>query len=236
MRDRQYLWQSVFDNYNTKPSLQDALLQESVDRQFLAIKKFVDNSKLPTWQIAFVVVVNALVCYQLSNRGEDYWEEFTMAILSYQGVFNNFDDIYEFFNNFLPESKGNKRLLKIKLKRINKLRELYEIFSKQSNVKDYYYNMYALAQELAKTMSQKLSDKTIVFAIKMYGYVGRELFGEIVAYPKELKIPLDSRLLNMYEEYCNDKLNITPQSYYVIIAKELDIPPLHLDALLWFKD
>ena len=67
----------------------------------------------------------------------------------------------------------------------------------------------------------------------MYGYVGRELFSEIVTYPKELKIPLDSRLLKLYEEYCNDKLNITPQNYYASIAKELDIPPLHLDALLW---
>ncbi len=235
MRDGQYLWQTVFCNYNTKPTLQDALLQEGMDRQFLAVKKLIDNSKIPPWQIAFIVVVNALICYQLSSKGEDYWEEFTDAVLTHERAFNNFDNVYEFFNNFLPNSSGNKRLLKIKLKRINKLRDLYTNFSQKNKTKDYYYNMYALVQELAETMSQKISDKTIVFAIKMYGYVGRELFNEIVTYPKELEIPLDSRLLKIYEEYCKDKLNITPQTYYANIAQELDIPPLHLDALLWLK-
>ncbi|MCD5384557.1 MAG: N-glycosylase/DNA lyase, partial [Candidatus Pacebacteria bacterium] len=71
MMNEKYIGESLFSaDYKTKPTLQDALLQEDTDRQFLAIKKLVDNSNIPSWQIAFVVVVNALVCYQLSNRGE----------------------------------------------------------------------------------------------------------------------------------------------------------------------
>ncbi|MDR0772333.1 MAG: N-glycosylase/DNA lyase [Candidatus Peribacteria bacterium] len=49
--------------------------------------------------------------------------------------------------------------------------------------------------------------------------------------PKEISIPIDSRLTNLFEKY---KENYTDISlFYTDLSEKLNIPELHLDAILW---
>jgi DNA-(apurinic or apyrimidinic site) lyase len=126
---------------------------------------------------------------------------------------------------FLKQSKNNKRLINIKIKRIYKLDSFINSFKGKG--KYYYHNMISLRDILAKTMNQKLDAKTIVFAVKMFGYSARNLF-DFVAYPFEISIPIDSRLTKIFEKY-NDQTEININTFYQNISKNLKIVPLHLD-------
>jgi DNA-(apurinic or apyrimidinic site) lyase len=80
-------------------------------------------------------------------------------------------------------------------------------------------------------MNQKITDKTIVFAVKMFGYAGRNIFGYVEYYPDILLLPIDSRLRKLFEIYGSGEQNI--EEYYRNLSKQLNISPLHLDSLLW---
>ena len=123
----------------------------------------------------------------------------------------------------------------MKLKRIGKfLKSPDSIKRVRTWYKSYYQNMHLLAEDLAKIMSQKKDAKTIVFAVKMFSYWARNVFWYIEYFPFDLMIPVDSRLENLYKKYV--KQNFTKKEikqYYLDLAKKLNIPPLHLDAILW---
>jgi len=215
-----------------KYSLESVIELEKTDRQFLALQKLYISKKFDDGDYLFLTIANALVCYQLSGRGEDYWEEFVNSVRDLK--INSFDDIEEFFVLFLPESKNNKRLVNIKLKRIKKLCNFY---NRDINWKHYYQNMDILAQDLSSVMNQKITDKTIVFAVKMFGYAGRNVFGYVEYYPDVLVLPLDSRLKNIYKKYTKNKEYSKKdiQKFYLVLSQKLNIPPLHLDTVLWLN-
>jgi len=174
-----------------------------------------------------LITTNALICYQLSSSWEEYWREFWDKAWKYN--YQDMNDIFNFFIDFLPKSKGNKRLVPTKLKRLEKLRNFLSDFSDHES--DFYNDMISLQTALGKTMKQKKTDKTIVFAVKMFGYWARIRFKEIKIYPKEINIPIDSRLENIYKTYkWNEKNSIL---FYDKLCKKLKLPPLHLDAVLW---
>jgi DNA-(apurinic or apyrimidinic site) lyase len=81
-------------------------------------------------------------------------------------------------------------------------------------------------------MNQKTTDKTIVFAVKMFSYWARNYFNKFIEFPFSISIPIDSRLTNLYETYNEDK-DLKIDTFYEILAKKLNISPLHLDAVLW---
>jgi DNA-(apurinic or apyrimidinic site) lyase len=82
--------------------------------------------------------------------------------------FFNFSEIYLFFEDFIPNSKNNKRFVDTKLNRVKKLYIFYKDFIKKTDF--YYKNMEVLLKNLSKIMNQKPDAKTIVFAIKMFSY------------------------------------------------------------------
>ena len=94
----------------------------------------------------------------------------------------------------------------------------------------YYKNMVELRSELSKTMKQKNDAKTIVFAIKMFGYGARNVF-DFEEYPKEINIPIDSRLTNIFEKYKWEYSDIN--KFYLDLSIKLNILPLHLDGIIW---
>jgi len=49
-----------------KYSLKDAIFFEEKDRQFLALKKLYENKKMDDKSYLFLIVLNSLICYQLS--------------------------------------------------------------------------------------------------------------------------------------------------------------------------
>lgn len=237
-------------------TLEDALILEKQDLQYKALEKLfekISDKKLFFW----LILTNSLVCYQLSSTWEKYWEEFSKSANDYfldlkfkqcikdpetNSVLNLFQysgwqssKIITFLKQFLPNSKWNKRLLEVKIKRLEKVENFINIFL---NKLDYYLeNLVILRDELAKTMSQKKDAKTIVFAIKMIMYgisidkrwknKDKSKWQSI----KDISIPIDSRLTKIFEVYKEDYTDI--KLFYYDLSEKLEIPEIHLDAILW---
>ena len=130
--------------------------------------------------------------------------------------------------DFLKESKNNKRFVNFKIKRLWKIKIFLNDFRQKE--KYFYENMLELDEKLAKTMNQKSDAKTIVFAVKMYSYSARNIF-PLVFFPQNLMIPIDSRLTEIYKKYSKNDEKIT--DFYKNLCLQLKIPMLHLDAIIW---
>lgn len=207
-------------------SLNEAIKIEESDLQFFALKKLFENIKNKDIYLA-LILSNAIICYQLSSSWEKYWEEFS-EYFSKNEVLKN--DLIQKLWIFITNSKWNKRFVETKIKRLEKLKPFLDEFI--WNEKFFYENMEKLCEKLAKTMNQKTTDKTIVFAVKMFSYWARNYFNKFIEFPFSISIPIDSRLTNLYETYNEDK-DLKIDTFYEILAKKLNISPLHLDAVLW---
>lgn len=217
--------------YNIKKIMEIELL----DRQFIALNKL----KILKWEkgediFLLFIIINSLICYQLSSKWEDYWEEFSIELIKNFQKIKNEDDIYDFFKDFLPNSKWNKRFINIKMKRVKKILLIYNDFL--ANYNYYINNIEILRNTIAKAMNQKKEAKTIVFSIKMTLYRLRIISNKFVKAPTTINIPIDSRLTKIFEihkwEYVDIKL------FYSDLSKKLEIPEINLDSLLWmnYKD
>lgn len=204
--------------------VKDALEIEKKDRQFLAIKKLWENFYDKNIFLA-LVIWNALVCYQLSWKWESYWEEFSNYFLDKKIKLN---DVIRELQIFISNSKNNKRFTETKIARLNKLENFMKDFSEKWEY--YFENLEELRDTLAKIMNQKIDAKTIVFAIKMFYYGAIVVFYEKTCSPN-IFIPIDSRLTNLYEKYKEWDTKI--KDFYFELSKKLNIPMLHLDAILW---
>lgn len=212
-------------------SLEDVIKIEESDRQFLALKRLYEGMKNKDYFL-YLVISNSLLSYQLSSKWEDYWEEFSHFAMEYNFWDNfNFIKVKQFFMHFLPNSRWNKRLLNMKIHRIEKIMLFLEKFVE--NQEFYYENQTVFLFDLAKIMKQKTDDKTIVFCVKMFSYWARIYFKKFILSPFEINIPLDSRILKLTKIY-NDKW-LLPSDFWQKISKEVSIPLIHLDALLWIK-
>jgi N-glycosylase/DNA lyase len=49
-----------------KYTIKDAIYFEEKDRQFLALKKLYENKKMNDANYLFIIIINSLICYQLS--------------------------------------------------------------------------------------------------------------------------------------------------------------------------
>ena len=215
-------------------TIKDAIKVEESDSQFFALKNlFLELKKtekkdknIETFYL-FLIICNSLICYQLSWTWEKYWAEFSLEV--WKNKFEKLDDIFDFFEKFIPNSKNNKRFVKVKLNRLKKIKSFFEEFSWKE--KFFYENMLFLRDVLAKKMKQKKDAKTIVFAVKMFSYWARNIF-PFQQFPDEIPIPVDSRITNLFEKYDDWKFeNI--YDFYEDLSKRLKIPQLHLDAILW---
>jgi len=197
-------------------------VEEKVDLQFDALKNLREN--LNDELFIKLVIANSLVSYQLSGKGEEWWWEFSRYFSE-----NPPEKIAEAYSEFLPNSRTNKRLVAGKLKRIERVEPFLNSLS-MDELRDYYFNgMERLREDLARVMNAKRSAKTIVFAVKMFGYAGRIAFNAFVPYPMAIEIPEDVRI----KAYTKRLTNEPPVSFWRKIAKKTGIPPLHIDSLLW---
>ncbi|MDD3646628.1 MAG: N-glycosylase/DNA lyase [Candidatus Gracilibacteria bacterium] len=213
-------------------SIQDAIAFEEADRQFIALKNLWANIDYnPKKYYLALIIANALICYQLSGKGEDYWEEFSeyFSSLSPFGGKMSGGQIGGFLSEFIKLSKGNRRFVETKIKRLEKLRPFLKCFIDREEY--YYENMIELRDDLAEVMNQNKVAKTIVFAVKMFSYGARNVFGKIVYFPSEICVPVDSRLTNIFEKYRENYTDIN--KFYFDLSQKLGIPELHLDAIIW---
>ncbi|NDK08017.1 N-glycosylase/DNA lyase [Candidatus Gracilibacteria bacterium] len=213
-------------------TIDDTISLENNDPQYKALENLYSkiNDKK---QFFSLILVNSLLAYQLSSTGEKYWEEFSICADKYfcnkQYDTNN---ICKFFKDFLPKSKGNKRLLNMKLIRITKIELFLEQFI--PNLDNYLDNLAILRDELANAMKQKKDAKTIVFAIKMILY-GKRIsnLDTQINIINQITIPIDSRLEKIFDIYKEDYTDI--KKFYRDLSIKLNIPEIHLDAILWLK-
>ncbi|WP_457754448.1 N-glycosylase/DNA lyase [Thermococcus sp.] len=198
-------------------------IEEKVDLQFSALEHLHKNLKNDELFIK-LVIANAIVSYQLTATGEQWWWEFA----EHFSLNPPEKEIVDAYSRFLTGSKTNRRLTAAKIKRLEKL-EPFLAELKLEDLSNYYYSMASLRNDLAKVLNSKRNAKTIVFAVKMFGYAGRIAFKEFIPYPMEIEIPNDVRI----NAYTKRFTNALPTSFWSRIAKEVNIPPLHIDSILW---
>lgn len=213
---------ALLKNKTTK----DAIETEQKDYQYIALSWLYNSISNKKAYLA-LIIANSIICYQLSSKWEDYWKEFSLDASKYN--FEKLWNIIDFFEEFLPNSKWNKRFIDTKLNRLNRLKPFLADFVWSEL---YYYNdMTKLRDELATTMRQDKSAKTIVFAVKMFSYWARNYFQKLIEFPEQITIPIDSRLEKLFEKYKWDYKDIN--LFYSDLSKKLKIAPLHLDAIIW---
>ncbi|WP_048057975.1 N-glycosylase/DNA lyase [Methanothermococcus okinawensis] len=211
------------------------IIEENVDLQYRYLEnlqKTLNNDEL----FLKLVILNAIVSYQLSTTGEKWWKEFSEYPWNNILNNNNNNDNRNINNNlfkeyilFLSNSKGNKRLNNVKIKRINKITPFLKDLS-ISDLENYYHNMNKFRDDIAKELNTKKSSKTVVFTIKMFGYASRMVFKKFIPYPFEIEIPKDSRIEKYTKRFANNGDVIT---FWNNISSEVGIPPLHIDSILW---
>ena len=194
-------------------------IEEHVDPQFQALLHLYEHMGNKE-RFAPLVIANALVSYQLSGRGEDWWWEFARYFSE-----NPVVDFAGAYKVFLPQSRTNRRLVDVKVRRLRRA----EAFLQNMRPEEYYGNMIALQTDLARILGTKKNAKTIVFAVKMFGYAMRIATGEFRPYPMEVPIPVDSRIRKLTERLDKDN----PARFWQDVAEQTRVPPLHIDSILW---
>ena len=192
-------------------SLEDALRLEKFDRQYRALENLY-NSLRDEGLFLKLVLVNALLSYQLPTKGEIYWENFARFFAKNPST--------ERFEEFLK--RHNNRFLNSKLRRLQKVLRVVERLTVEE-LKSFCQNPTLLLDYLSENLRQEKSAKTLVFAVKMFIYACRIATGGKLVAPFEIEIPLDVRLRK-----------IAPSlEFWRNLSREVNIPPLHLDTLVW---
>ncbi len=148
-------------------------------------------------------------------RGEEYWWKFSEYFSKIK-----VRDVFEDFKEFLR--KYNRRFLKLKIRRVERAKSFIESLSLEK-IEFYSRNLVRFVEDLSKTMGQRRSDKTITFSAKIFGYCYRISFKKRLVFPFEIDIPLDSRIRRINPDI----------KFWRRLSRELGIPPLHLDSIVW---
>ncbi|ADY74147.1 DNA-(apurinic or apyrimidinic site) lyase [Desulfurobacterium thermolithotrophum DSM 11699] len=193
-------------------SKEDIEKLESFDRQYKALEKLHKEIKNPQ-DFLKLVVINALMSYQLQMKGEKYWETFSE-------FFSESPEI-ERFEEFIKTN--NKRFLNAKLKRLHKVIKCVKKLFSNYSLTDLGKDLTILVKELSKCLNQKIDSKTVVFAAKMFMYGYRIAFGKNPEKLEEIAIPIDSRL----SKISSDK------NFWKKLSEKSRIPQIRLDAVLW---
>ncbi len=183
------------------------VIEEHIDPQYSAVCDAI--SQVPV----SYVVANALVSYQLSGTGEQYWREFGDYFMR-----NSSSKLYSDFERFLESSRYNRRLTRPKLKRLTRL---------DLSLIDLDWTFNELWEFLGDVFGK--NKKTVVFAVKMFGYAKRCVTNSFEPFPMEIPIPVDSRISKITSVLTSEN----PCDFWTHVARETGVPPLHIDSILW---
>ncbi|MFA4719583.1 N-glycosylase/DNA lyase [Pyrococcus kukulkanii] len=196
-------------------------IEENLDEQFQALKYLSDRQDSEVF--IKLVVANALISYQLTGRGEQWWWEFARHFSNVEVT-----SLHEAYSNFLPASRYNRRLVEQKLRRIKRVEGFLNSLSLEE-LSRYYENMRSFWLALAKAVGSEREKKTVVFAVKMFGYASRVVFSEFIPYPMEIPIPEDVRIIRVTRKLTQE----SPRKFWGKIARQTGVPPLHIDSIIW---
>jgi len=197
------------------------LIEEKIDLQYTYLKNL--KERIEEELFLKLILLNALVSYQLSTTGERWWKEFSEY--PWESISG---DVVEEYVKFLSNSRGNRRFLEGKIKRVYKLRNFLDTLSLE-RCENYYKNMESLRNALARVLNTRGYSKTVVFAVKIFGYGGRMVFNRFIPYPHSVEIPRDSRI----ERYTRRFTDGDVIKFWSEVAWDTGVPPLHIDSLLW---
>jgi len=183
--------------------------EENYDLQYRYLRFLYKNIKNQNLFLK-LIVINSLLAFQLSYKGEKFWKIFSIYFSKHN------DDIYNNFLSFID--LYNRRYREIKIKRLNKIYN----WIKDKDLLIYKDDLVKFNSEIAKVMGQNIYDKTIVFSTKIYGY-GLRIIGYKIIFPFEIFIPIDNRIGKISKD----------KNYWIKLAKEVNIPLLHIDSLIW---
>lgn len=231
------------EKYISQFSFDEILKIEESDRQFFALKNARNHIKNTKWNekinqnlFLFLILQNSIISYQIAGSGENRREEFAEKIScdfeKNLELFSKWESNVDRWYGFLTTSKYNKRLYNLKKNRLTKFDKFF-FEGEYKKLDNYYYNMELLLEKMVNIMWMKSADKTMTFAIKMFGYGARIVFDKFTKYPMDIKIPVDSRITKIWEKFDIEGKDI--QDYLQKVSEKYSIPPLHLDSLLWIK-
>ena len=214
--------------------IQDVMnIESAYDEQHKYLQKLFDRIK-DIGIFLTLIILNALSSYMLNCTGEEYWREFSEYFSTRASLLQNTTNealvtlIINEFKNFLANSRCNKRFLKVKISRlekvktvVNRILENHEFFIK---------NQSELLSMLSKQLSPNKYSKTVTFAVKMFNYGLRICLGKEILMPWDAPIPVDKRI-----EFISRKLGVQDDimEFWNRISRIVCIPPLHIDSLLW---
>ena len=194
----------------SKFSIEEILyFEENFDLQYRYLRFLYKNIKNQDLFLK-LIVINSLLAFQLSYKGEKFWKIFSIYFSKHN------DDIYNNFLSFID--LYNKRYKEIKIKRLNRIYN----WIKDKDLLIYKDDLVKFNSEIAKVMGQNIYDKTIVFSTKIYGY-GLRIIGYKIIFPFEIFIPIDNRIGKISKD----------KNYWIKLSKETNIPLLHIDSLIW---
>ena len=208
---------------------------EHKDPQFLALQNCRNNIENKNENLFLYLVIQcSIVSYQIAWSGELRRTEFGEKVQKDWNVLLNIRNKNESNTerrfNFLKTSKNNKRIYNIKKSRIEKLNKL---LLSEKDFSKYQNNLEKLNEILAKTMWTKLYSKTIVFAIKMFGYAFTIISWKEIKYPMSINIPVDSRIKKIYKLNTNKEADESQiREFFANLSQKYKIPPLDLDTIL----
>ncbi len=194
-------------------------IEEHIDEQYKALEYLWRNLQDPE---AFpkLIVMNALVSYQLTGRGEDWWWEFAQWFSD-----NPPRELPGDYLRFLENSRYNRRLFNAKARRIERFwKGLGEV-----DLLLYYSRMEEIWKIIAERMGARPTSKTIVFSVKMLGYAGRIVRGEFHPFPFQIPIPVDLRIERLTRKLGGND----PIAFWSDVAEKSGVPPLHIDSIIW---
>ncbi|MGC9079429.1 MAG: N-glycosylase/DNA lyase [Nanopusillaceae archaeon] len=183
--------------------------EEKYDKQYINLKKLYNNIKNEQLFLK-ISVINSLLAFQLIYKGEKFWEIFS-EYFSKDKI-----DIYSDFVQFIE--KHNFRFKKTKIARLNKIYS----WIKDKDLLKYKDRLTDFNRDIAIAMNQKVHDKTIVFTTKIFGYAIR-ILGYKIVFPMDIAIPIDNRISKISKD----------MNYWWKLSKDTNIPPLHIDSLIW---
>ena len=209
-----------------------------------------------------LIIKISLISYQIWWTGPQRWTEVCDYIYY---VWSDIMDNSNLTNNperrhkLLSTCKYNRRLINMKISRLDKIGNLREMFPDLDSYKEWYHDMNIFHRKICDKLWADIYAKTPLFATKMFWYIYRSIDSisrdEYICpeytytpkknkqiYPSNLSIPLDSRLKQIYIaiHWPIDSKNPKQQNEYIIwyfdkLGNDHGVAPLHLDSLLWLK-
>jgi len=203
----------------------DAILElEKRDPQYIAVCR--------VWEAqgeevcASLSMLNALVSYRLSGKGEEHWQFF--------GDYFSRQRVTDVCTQFLAYLRASPFL---KIGREARERRVRKVCGYRPNLE----NLLETWRRMSALLDVDPGQKTVVFAVKILNYVYRCSRGVERVLPMEIPLPVDYRVAHL--TWCAGLIDVPPdvamrqykavQAVWNTVAEVSGIPPLHIDTVLW---